>query len=91
MRKLVSLVSLLTVISCSQKSPQFLENDYYRVALKISDQEELPFVMKVTSQNTLEIYNAEEVIQVDEVIYKNDSVFIQTPVFEGYIAAKNHE
>jgi thiol-disulfide isomerase/thioredoxin len=36
----------------------------------------------------LEIYNAEEVIKVDEVSYKKDSVFIKTPVFQGYIAAK---
>jgi thiol-disulfide isomerase/thioredoxin len=88
MKKMLFLFSAILMFSCSQKETPTLENGYYRVVLTVKDNEQLPFVMNVTSKTTLEVYNAEEVIQVDEVRYSNDSVYIQTPVFEGYIAAK---
>lgn len=84
---LFALISLF-FISCSQEPNPTLDKGYYRVVLEVQDNEKLPFIMNVTSKNTLEVYNAEEVIQVDEVRYSNDSVYIQTPVFEGYIAGK---
>ena len=88
MRKILYLFFTFLIVSCAQKETVTLENGYYRVVLTVKDNEQLPFVMNVTSKSTLEVYNAEEVIQVDEVRYSNDSVYIQTPVFEGYIAAK---
>jgi thiol-disulfide isomerase/thioredoxin len=88
MRNILTLLFALFILSCSQKETPTLDNGYYRVVLALQDNEELPFVINVTSKTTLEVYNAEEVIQVDEVRYSNDSVYIQTPVFEGYIAAK---
>tara|TARA_R110002072_G_scaffold256701_6_gene415533 strand:+ start:3224 stop:4438 length:1215 start_codon:yes stop_codon:yes gene_type:complete len=91
MKKISLLIAFILVISCSKEQTKILENGFYRVVLTLQDNEELPFIMYVTSKNTLEIYNAEEVILVDEITYKNDSVFIQTPVFEGYIAAKISE
>ena len=45
-------------------------------------------MFEVTSKNTLKIYNADEVIDVDEITYRNDSVFINFPVYEGYLAAR---
>lgn len=91
MKKISLLIAFILVISCSKEQTKILENGFYRVVLTVQDNEELPFIMYVTSKNTLEIYNAEEVILVDEITYKNDSIFIQTPVFEGYIAAKISE
>ncbi len=88
MKKIITLLSLCFLLSCTKESSKSLDNGYYRVVLEVQDHKKLPFVMKVTSKNSLEIYNAEEVIPVDEVRYQNDSVYIQTPVFEGYIAAK---
>ncbi len=88
MKKIITLITLCLLLSCQKEMPNSLENGYYRVVLEVQDHEELPFIINVTSKNTLEVYNAEEVILVDEITYKNDSVFIQTPVFEGYIAAK---
>ncbi|EDP70539.1 Redoxin domain protein [Flavobacteriales bacterium ALC-1] len=64
-----------------------LKNGTYRAVLDVQDNEELPFVFEVKSPTELNIFNAEEVIKVDEVTYKNDSIFIKAPVFEGYIAA----
>ena len=88
MRILYFAFIVLFLFSCGEESSSSLDQGYYRVVLDVQDNEKLPFVMNVTSKNTLEIYNAEEVIQVDEVRYSNDSTYIQTPVFEGYIAAK---
>tara|TARA_R110001632_G_scaffold29662_13_gene78625 strand:+ start:5292 stop:6506 length:1215 start_codon:yes stop_codon:yes gene_type:complete len=88
MKKIIIIFSFFVIISCTKENTKSLENTYYRVFLEVLDNEELPFIINVTSKNSLEIYNAEEVILVDEITYKNDSVFIQVPVFEGYIAAK---
>lgn len=89
MKKVLYIFLIIAFVSCSKnKQPKPLEEGLYRVSLAIQDNEELPFIMKVTSPNSLEIYNAKEVILVDEITYRNDSIYIQTPVFEGYIAAK---
>ena len=64
-----------------------LKTGTYRATLEVQDNEILPFIFEVKSPTSLQIFNAEEVIDVDEIEYRNDSVFITTPVFEGYIAA----
>ena len=88
MRFLYFTIIILLFFSCIKERTSKLDLGYYRVVLDIQDNEKLPFLMQVTSKNTLEIYNAEEVIHVNEVKYSKDSVYIQMPVFEGYIAAK---
>jgi len=89
MRQITLLLITILVFSCKQEqSIKFLTADTYRAQLQVDDNTTLPFLFKVKDANTLEIYNAEEVITVDEIEYKNDSVFIQMPVFESYIKAK---
>ena len=88
MRIIVFAFLAVFFLSCSNETSTSLEKGYYRVVLEVQDKEQLPFIINVTSSTTLEVYNADEVIQVDEVTYSNDSVYIQTPVFEGYIAAR---
>lgn len=90
MRFITSLLLIASlVISCNEnkKIPQ-LSNGIYTVKLETQDNLVIPFVFRVTSPSTLEIYNAVEVIMVDEVSYDNDSVFIQLPVFESVLKAK---
>lgn len=88
MRTIVFAFFAVFFLSCTNETSTSLEKGYYRIVLEVQDNEQLPFIINVTSPTTLEVYNAQEVIQVDEVRYSNDSVYIQTPVFEGYIAAK---
>ncbi|WP_336070540.1 TlpA disulfide reductase family protein [Mesoflavibacter sp. CH_XMU1404-2] len=89
MRQITLLLITILVFSCKQEqSTKFLTADTYRAQLQVDDNTTLPFLFKVKDANTLEIYNAEEVITVDEIEYKNDSVFIQMPVFESYIKVK---
>tara|TARA_R110002049_G_scaffold152768_1_gene316884 strand:+ start:713 stop:1894 length:1182 start_codon:yes stop_codon:yes gene_type:complete len=76
------------IFSCAEENKiQNLKNGTYRAILEVQDNEGLPFNFEVISPTGLKIFNAEEVIEVDEVEYRNDSIFISTPVFEGYIAA----
>ncbi|MCK8524119.1 TlpA family protein disulfide reductase [Aquimarina sp. D1M17] len=85
--------ALLTVflVSCKKeikKQPvDFLEGPW-RASLTVQDNEKLPFLFEVMEDETLKIFNAEEVIDVDEVRINGDSIKINFPVFEGYIAAK---
>ena len=54
------------------------------------DHQVLPFNLRVNKGKnglyTMQIINAEEVIEVDEIVINGDSIVIQTPVFEGYLA-----
>ncbi|MDB9755893.1 TlpA family protein disulfide reductase [Winogradskyella sp.] len=84
---LIVFLALITFSCAKDVKQQQLKNGTYRAVLMAQDAEELPFVFEITSPNTLKIYNADEVIDVDEITYRNDSVFIKTPVFEGFIAA----
>ncbi|WP_111684117.1 peroxiredoxin family protein [Winogradskyella tangerina] len=83
----------LVMLSCKNetKDQKGINNELkvgtYRATLEVQDNKELPFIFEVVSPTSLKIYNAEEVIEVDEIEYRNDSIFITTPVFEGYIAA----
>lgn len=98
MRYLIFSLFILVLVSCktetkseTQSKSQTLETGTYRVALDLNNGVELPFLMEVTSATTAKVYNAEEVIEIDEITYENDSVYIKTPVFQAYLAAKINE
>ncbi|WP_179346520.1 peroxiredoxin family protein [Winogradskyella ursingii] len=89
MKKISILLITILFLNCNkEKQANELQVGTYRAVLEVQDNEELPFVFEVESPKKLKIYNAEEVIEVDEIEYKNDSIFIKAPVFEGIIAAK---
>ncbi|WP_375242208.1 peroxiredoxin family protein [Lacinutrix sp.] len=89
MRYIFILLILSIVFSCEQKQPQeFLTFGDYRAELQVSDTDLLPFTFKVKDANRLIVFNAEEQIEVNEIEYRNDSIFIQMPVFEALLAAK---
>lgn len=89
MRYTLLLLTLFFIFSCEEKStqPVLLSGDY-RAELKVSETDTLPFTFKVKDANNLTVFNAEEEIEVDEIEYRNDSVFIKMPVFEALLAAK---
>ena len=89
MRHIIASLIILSLFSCSEETKKrTLNNGTYRGILEVKDNAKLPFLFEVTSPTSLNIYNAEEVIKTDEIEYRNDSVFIKVPVFEGFIAAK---
>ncbi len=94
MRYIIGLFVLVSTLSCKKESKaenttaEKLSVGTYRATLTLQDNQELPFIFQVLAPNSIKIYNAEEVIDVSEIVYRNDSVYITTPVFEGYLAAK---
>jgi len=87
MKNTIILLMILILSSCKE-TPENLQLGTYRATLKVNDTLDLPFNFEVTSNSSLNIFNADETIAVDDITYKNDSVVIQMPVFEGYIKAK---
>lgn len=90
MRYIFGLLVLGLLICCKDdtKDNNQLELGTYRAWLPIQDNQEIPFIFKVESKNELKIVNAEETIVVDEIEYKNDSVYINLPVFKDCLVAK---
>lgn len=89
MHKILVLLAITLIFSCQEQSTQeFLSYGDYRAELQINDTEVLPFTFKVKGANNLTVFNAEEQIEVNEIEYRNDSVFIKMPVFEALLAAK---
>ena len=92
MKRIICLgVLILLLVSCKESSKPGLSEGIWLAELSVMDNKVLPFNFKVLKPKEgdyeMEIYNAEEVIAVDEIRIKNDSIRINFPVFEGYIAA----
>lgn len=88
MRILYLAITCVFILGCQQAEiKNRLEAGTYRATLTLQDNEVLPFNFEVTTDSTLVVFNASERIEVDEITYRNDSVFIYFPVFEGYLAA----
>lgn len=88
MRSRLLIMLFLTIFSCQENEVKTLEIGTFRGSLIAQDNQLVPFIFEVTSETTLKIFNADEVIEVDEIEYKNDSIFIKLPYFETVIAAK---
>ena len=90
MKNYLVFICVLALFSCQENKsePLTLEVGTYQASLEVKDDNLLPFLFEVTPENTLKIFNAEEEITVDEITYRNDSVVINMPVYEGYITAK---
>jgi thiol-disulfide isomerase/thioredoxin len=88
MCKISILLIIISLFSCKDDSSQKLVKGTYRAELQLGDSEVLPFIFEVEDETHVKIFNAEEIIDVDEISYNKDSIFIIMPVFEGYLAAK---
>ena len=89
MRKALILLLSLIIFSCKKEQSSTLKLGIWRAELQVSEHEFLPFNFEVTSEKSLKIFNADEVIFVDDITYKDDSVLIKMPAFDGhYFSAK---
>ncbi|TJY36024.1 peroxiredoxin family protein [Pontimicrobium aquaticum] len=88
MRQSLLVLVLLLVLSCQEKEQKTLEIGTYRGNIIGQENQDMPFMFEVTSSTTLKIYNADEVVEVDEITYRNDSVFIKLPFFRTVINGK---
>ncbi|WP_033960452.1 peroxiredoxin family protein [Psychroserpens jangbogonensis] len=78
---------MMLFFSCKTKESNDLKLGVWRAELQVTPDEVLPFVFEVTSPQSLKIFNADEVILVNDIIYSNDTIVFKTPVFEGYVEA----
>lgn len=67
----------------------FIEEILWRGSLTI-EEEKIPFSFSL-NKHEMKVYNAEETIVVDNVNYKDDSIFIKLPVFNSEIKGKIEE
>ena len=87
-RFLFSSMLLISIVSCLDKPSKSLKSGAWRATLGVMDNKSLSFDFEVESENSLKIYNDNEVIDINEISYKEDSVFIKMAVFKNFIAAK---
>ena len=83
------LSAFILCISCGKQQGSNLSEGLWLGELQIQDREILPFNFELKrdkGQMTINIFNADEVIKVDEIEVLKDSIVIRLPVFEGYIA-----
>ncbi|VAW12484.1 conserved hypothetical protein [hydrothermal vent metagenome] len=93
MKRIIVIITFFVLLTaCNNSKELSLSEGIWLAELEVMDNETLPFNFKLVKNDEgvyqMEIYNAEEVIHVDEVFIKNDSVTIKFPVYEGYIAGK---
>ena len=86
----LSLVFLM-ICSCKPNHEKDLKIGVWRAELQVTTNDALPFIFEVTSPQSLKIYNADEVILVNQITYSNDTIRFKTPVFEGYVEAVLNE
>lgn len=87
----IFFLSILLLASCKPKKKHASLNDgIWRAELETKNGDLLPFNFRVIKPDDnslqIEIYNADEIILVDEIEIVGDSIRIQPPVFEGYIS-----
>ncbi len=87
MQKSVLLLIAIVMSSCTHEtSIKKLKIGDYIGVFEVLNDEKLPFNFEVLTSHKLVITNADETIEVDEIVYRNDSVFIMMPYFETYFA-----
>ena len=91
MKRIVFLVGMICLLnSCKKDKKVVISEGIWLAELEVMDNEILPFNFELSKSASgkyqMKIYNASEVIHVDEIEISNDSIIIKTPVFEGYIA-----
>ena len=83
------LVIFLCLFSCTQPTKELLTGTW-RGEMQITKSQVLPFNFELSKNDigdyTMTIKNDDERIEVDEFSITNDSIIIQMPVYEGYIA-----
>lgn len=83
------LLMLFAFVGCQEESKPQLSEGIWLAQLEVQDGKVLPFNFKLTKAGEdyhMQVYNAEEIIDIDEIEIDKDSITIKMPVYEGYIA-----
>ncbi|HKL90951.1 MAG TPA: TlpA disulfide reductase family protein [Allomuricauda sp.] len=88
--KVAVLGVLILFASCKKEDKIKLMVGHWLGHMEVSESQQLPFEFIVTLNEeggyVMNIYNAEEVVTVDEFTFNGDSIDIRMPIFEGHIS-----
>ena len=79
----MKLLFIFIFFITSQIFAQDITIGYWNAQLQLNEKDVLPFTLKVNKNNQLSIINAKEIIQLDRVILKNDSLRVHFPFFNS--------
>lgn len=82
MKNIFWLLIAISLLSCD-RDPVMPKAGEWRAVLDLGNGKELPFLMQYNADNSIVIFNAEESIEIKDVRFKEDSIIIHHPVFEG--------
>ncbi len=91
--KIYLLIAVSFLVSCTERQANLEQGEWW-AKMQLAPNSELPFTFSLKQEEgkyVMDIYNAEEVVRVDEIELFGDSLRIQMPVFEGYIAGTYSE
>ncbi|NAS13429.1 peroxiredoxin family protein [Poritiphilus flavus] len=84
-------IVMLLFCGCGERQHAEMKQGDWLGKLYLMDDQILPFNFKLTKNGDayfMEVYNANEVVTIDEISVDADSIHIKMPVFEGYIAGR---
>lgn len=84
MRFFLVVFGCILLISCNSEDSKKLELGDYVGRLEVENNKYLPFNFSVTNDSTLVVQNSSEIVDFS-IVYSNDSIFIKSKVFEGFI------
>ena len=84
MRFFLVVFGCILLISCNSEDSEKLELGDYVGRLEVENNKYLPFNFSVTNDSTLVVQNSSEIVDF-LIVYSNDSIFIKSKVFEGFI------
>lgn len=87
---LAMLGLLVLFASCKKEEDTELKIGHWLGYMEVSESQQLPFEFTLNTNDAgeyvMKVYNAEEVVTIDEFTFKGDSIDIRMPIFEGHIA-----
>lgn len=90
MRYLLGCIGcLIMFFGCNSPADYSLKKGIWRAQLTTLDNQKLPFTFSLNRKPDgyqIQIFNAREVVEVDEIEINGDSILIKMPVFEGYVS-----
>ena len=89
-RTWLCLCAMTALLLSCKKTEKILATGDWWGKMDVSAKNILPFNFHLFKNKdgdyNMEMYNADEVVSVDEIYIKGDSIKIQMPIFEGYIS-----
>ncbi len=89
--KIIPAILSMAFLACTPPVQKTPDTGLWLAHLEVMDGKVLPFNFRMDIRNEgliMEVYNAREVITIDEIETWGDSILIKMPVFEGYIQGR---